>query len=213
MSSAQQKQKILDMLDWDKIDWEQYSDVCDRAANYLENTKADDFLLTTTDFPTVQIVDSHYLFVYNEFKYNFRKASVLCDYEPIAVGYTKAHFNMSLFVQGEARFPVAFLDPDAPDKRCPVYGEIYKVSPETIRDIDWLMYNNTMTHRRKIPVDAIVDSNGKQHQLYSYVYLHSPNYWVPRRKHLKSIAPLKSNKGGKPYYSYMKLFDNFVAKE
>ncbi len=161
--------------------------------------------LSTTDYPRLCEWSSHYVFVYDGMKSGFRRDHHLQDYSPVAVGWTKQPFRLYR-TKSPAILPVMILDPEK-GMSAPVYGEVYQVSPRTIRSLDWLNSNGFQTKRLRMPVNAIIDKKGTQKQIYAFCYPHLQSYWSSRMDRLLPCDILTANNNKQRYYNYMKKYE------
>lgn len=179
---------------------------CADISDYLEDHLSGplDEGSSTDDFPDLLKWDSHYVFVYDNHKSNFRKGGFMEDFPCVGVGYTKNHFRM--FLEEQKHQPVIMLDDDK--LACaPIYGEIYQVPPRKVRELDYVFDNLYMTKRMKLPINAVINSKGDTKQIYAFIYVHKKTYWDKRFEQLKDADLLKANNNGKPYYNYMKKYE------
>lgn len=203
------REQAYSFLSWETYDWDSHSELSKESESLLSDGVKS--VTCTPDMSRLNLVDSHYVFIYNEMKQNFSKSNVIEEDSPVGVGFTKTTFNLFYCQNSHLNFPVVMLDKDYIDKRHPVYGEVYQLSPTNIRRIDYLMSNNFMTKRMKIPIEVVVDGQGTLKQVYAFTYIHLNNYWSggERKKYLKHMTPFKANQG-KKYYNYIKLFDKVI---
>lgn len=178
--------------------------ISDELDNILEPVV--EGLTSTPDYPNLLMWDSHYVFVYDGMKHGFRGDRRLLNYPCVAVGWTKAHFRLWRS-KSLSSYPVALLDTDK-SVTAPVYGEIYQVRPDTIRDLDFLHNNTFMTKRLRMPIDAIIDTKGTSKQIYAWVYPHLNSYWHSRMDRLEPCDMLTANNNGRKYYNYMKKYES-----
>jgi gamma-glutamylcyclotransferase (GGCT)/AIG2-like uncharacterized protein YtfP len=164
----------------------------------------------TPDYPALCQWDSHYVFVYDGLKHGFRRSRHLRDYDPLAVGWTKAHFKMWK-TEGPNSYPIILLDSDLKEK-APVYGEVYQVTPETIRSLDWINSNTHMCRRFRMPIEAIIDTKGTSKQIYAWTYVHLQSYWSSRMNRLEPCDILTANNNGRKYYNYMKKYEQISSE-
>lgn len=204
------RKEAYKIFNWETFDWDLYESYAEEIEQFVdEGIKC---VTSTPDMPRLNKMSRHYVFIYNEMKFNFSKHSRFIKEEPIGFGFTKAHFNLLLYDHKEhLRFPLAMLDPQNPGNRHPLYGELYLLTPETIRKIDYALSNNYMTKRLKMPIEVATNKNGEIRQIFAYVYIHQGMYWDSeiRRKYLKRMTPMKANKNGH-YFNYIKLFDTQI---
>ncbi len=167
-----------------------------------------DLSTSCQDYPRLAKQDYHYLFVYDGKKQGFKRHKELLGYPCVGVGYTKAHFTMynEVTSSGNYQSPIILMG-GVSSERAPIYGEIYKVHPEKIAELDWYESCGPVCQRIKTPIEAIVDKSGTEKQLYCYFYIHKFHYWQSRMDRLKPVQPLVSNKGGLKYYNFLKKFE------
>lgn len=168
-----------------------------------------DYLTSTPDYPELQKWDSHYVFIYDGLKAGFNRDRHLQDYDTLAVGWTKANLRLRKS-SGANSYAVAMVDGSDKSKAAPLYGELYQVRPETMRELDWLYSNTFMCRRFKMPIEAIIDSKGTTKQIYAWTYIHLQSYWASRIDRLEECDILTANNNGKKYYNYMRKYETMV---
>jgi len=165
-----------------------------------------EYLTSCPDYPALAQKTGHYVFVYDGLKSGFARDKHLADYVPLAVGYTKAYVRLyrttSVIPQA-----IAMISSDK-ERAAPIYGEVYMVSPETVRELDWLYANTMQTKRIRTAIQGIVDSKGTTKQIYAYMWLNLGSYWHNRMDRLIDCDLLIANNNKKPYYNFMKKYEN-----
>lgn len=190
-------------------------DVLDLQSNDLDRLESSLDDLTSTpmeystscpDYPQLSQKTGHYVFVYDGLKSGFARSKNLIGHPTLAVGYTKASLVLyktdHVVPQG-----LALVVTDKVDS-APVYGEVYLVPPETIRELDWLYANTLQTRRLRVPIQAIVDSKGTSKQVYAFMWVNLMSYWHSRMDRLVKCDLLTANSNGQRYYSFMKKYEN-----
>ena len=198
------------IFDWETFDWGLYETYAEEIEPFIE--KGITCVTSTPDMPRLNKMSRHFVFIYDDMKHSFSKHKNYIGQEPIGYGFTKAHFNLLLYDHKEhVKFPLAMLDPHNPGNRHPLYGELYLLTPENIRKLDYKLSNNYMTKRLKMPIEVCIDQSGEVRQIFAFVYIHQSMYWETeaRRKYLKRMTPMRANKKGH-YFNYIKLFDTQI---
>lgn len=197
------------MSDFTNKLWDRYMEITEQMSETFVS-ELPEYALSTPDYRDLCKQDSHYLFVYGTEKTNFRNSRRLIGSPLVAVGLTKAHYQM--FIEPTAVGSNAMImytkQIDAP--MAPVYGEIYQVSPSVIREFDWNENNNCETQRVRIWVNAVVDASGTTRQVMAYTYIHKASYWMSRLDRLRSIPTMKPVEG-QPYFNFIRPHQNIMA--
>lgn len=182
--------------------WEDYSSL--QAALISMFEEIPEYATSTPDYPALAKYDSHFLFVYDGMKKNFRHDKHLLGSPCVAVGYTKSYYTMyKEVINGRYQQPVV-LPYGSTEQRAPVYGEIYKVTPNTLAELDWKESNGPIVTRKRVFVEAIVSKSGTTRQLCPWMYVHRPEYWDNRMDRLSIAQQLTANSSGQKYYSFLK---------
>jgi len=185
--------------------WEKYEEL--EKACTDEFNELTDYSASTADYPELAKKTGHYLFVYDGMKMGFKRHKQLMLKDCCAVGYTKVRFQMfRRSVNSLIETPVVLLS-HTPEKRAPVYGEIYCVSPETIAELDWHESNGILANRRRIAIDAVIDEKGTQKQIWAFMYIHSMDYYQSRMDQLRPADLLTANADKMKYYNFMKKYE------
>lgn len=146
----------------------------------------------TTDLPELMQKDSHYVFVYGTLKKGFRNHRMIQDEEFVGPASTLNNYSMVVTKNTAAPFPIVF--PDGREgKKGAIYGEVYKVKPKVIRNLDYLESNGTMYKRSITPV-YIAFKDGSTKKIYAFMYKGKKDYWSSREKSLKLVKPFVSHK-------------------
>jgi len=153
----------------------------------------------TPDFPILQKKESHYVFVYGTLKRDFRNHQVLSGSKVVGCGFSESdRFVMAKELRH--RFPVAFFD-NRVESRGRLYGEVYEVKPEVIRDLDYLESNGIMYKRYPLMFEVFQRTGPKQ-KIRAWVYLGIKEYWSDRASNLDIGRYVKPHNGDNPYYIF-----------
>lgn len=164
----------------------------------------------TPDLPELMQKDSHYVFVYGTLKKGFRNHRILEIEEYVGPGSTLNNYSMLVTKNTKAPFPIVFPDGRA-DRRGAIYGEIFKVRPRVIRELDYLESNGTMYKRSITPV-YVAFKNGSVKKIYAFMYKGKRDFWSTREKDLKYVEPFISHKsfdkdGNGKYFMFTKALE------
>jgi gamma-glutamylcyclotransferase (GGCT)/AIG2-like uncharacterized protein YtfP len=158
----------------------------------------------TTDYPELITKDSHYLFVYGTLRKQFGNHNLLKDQQLVGCGFT----NKNSFFMARNKlhgFPVVFFD-NREETRAKIYGEVYKVSPEVLLDLDELEANGVMYKRLPLTVDYYQKEGGVK-QARCWMYLGIKDFWAEEKRSVSLGVGRKNtpNNGSDPYYYFAKV--------
>lgn len=178
---------------WDEIDdiSEALSPICEQGAY-------------TDDFPWLQRKEFHYLFTYGTLKQGFRLSNYLKQSELMTYGYTQSDNFWMVKTKGTPNFPIILFD-SRPQYKARVFGEIYKVSAETIRELDYLESNNISYKRMSLPIRAVINAKGDTEIIRCWMYVGKKDYWNSRANRLESLKRFRPNQAlDAPYFNFTK---------
>jgi gamma-glutamylaminecyclotransferase len=155
----------------------------------------------TPDYPKLAELSHHYIFVYGTLKRGFRNHKFLRGEDLVGCGFTdQDRFFMAK--EKQAKFPIALFD-NREEYRARLYGEIYKVLPETILDLDNLESNGTVFKRFPLLINYWQKIGGP-YTLRCWVYVGVREYWSTRVDRLSALRLAKPNNGDTPYWIFAK---------
>lgn len=165
----------------------------------------------TQDLPVLMQRTSHYVFIYGTLKRGFRNHRVIEQEEYVGPASTGNNYSMVVTSGTQAPFPIVFPDGRG-DKMGAIYGEVYKVRPRTIRELDYLESNGTMYKRAITPV-YVAFKDGTVKKVYAFMYKGKRDFWKTRERSLKFVEPFVSHKsfdkeGGGRYYMFTNALEN-----
>ncbi|SHH47673.1 gamma-glutamylcyclotransferase family protein [Bradyrhizobium erythrophlei] len=165
----------------------------------------------TPDMPDLYSKRRHLLFVYGTLKKGFNRHGLLLQKKPLFVGdgWTVAPwFNME-YTKGKNPYPIVLKTDFINGGK--IHGEVYLVPPETIVQCDFYESNGTYYNRMKTAID-ITNANNPTIPLTigCWIYEGNQEYWAEYKKKqtTRQADPLKRNKDGKKYFTFMKKYAN-----
>lgn len=188
--------------------WEHYKDMQEYL--YEKFQEVEDQASSTSDYPALAKQKGHYLFVYNGLKQGFKYHEEISKFPCVGVGHTNQDFRMYYYKDGNLSYPIITyndLQKGTKYDNAVIYGEIYKVSPEYIAECDWRESNRVLCFRAKLPVTAVIDTNGTTKQIWPWIYIHRSSYWFNRKEKLKEIPRFTSKNNNQKYYNFIKAYE------
>lgn len=170
----------------------------------------------TPDFTQLCRMDSHYVFTYGTLKEGFRNHRVIKDSEFVGPASTFNNFEMVVTTGTQAPFPIVF--PSTREKkRGAIYGEVYKVTPNTMRELDYLESNGTMYKRMPTPVH-VAFNDAPPKKIYAWMYRGVRDFWSTRESTLKRVQPFVSHEmyekeGNNKYFMFTRALENGVSNK
>lgn len=192
---------------YDETVWDLVEDISQGVAPIIEEAAY------TDDFPFLARKSHHYLFTYGTLKKGFRLASCLDDAELVSFGYTINDNFWMIKTKGAPNYPIVLID-NRPDYKARVFGEIYKVSAETIRELDYLESNRIMYKRMYLPCRVVTDVTGKTEDIRCWIYVGIRDYWNSRSSRLEPINRCRPKAApNHPYYCFTKKDQTLVNQK
>lgn len=178
--------------------WDEIDDISEAIAPVIEQGAY------TDDFPWLARKDFHYLFTYGTLKQGFRLHSYLSQSELVSFGYTQMDNFWMVKTKGAPNYPIILFD-NRPQYKARVFGEVYKVSAETIRELDYLESNNISYKRMALPIRVITNDKGDTETVRCWIYVGKRDYWNPRAKRLETLKRFRPNATpNAPYFCFTK---------
>lgn len=179
--------------------WDEIDDISEAIAPVIEEGAY------TEDFPWLQRKEFHYLFTYGTLKKGFRLSNYLKKSELVSFGYTQSDNFWMVKTKGAPNFPIILFD-NRTQYKARVFGEIYKVSAQTIRDLDYLESNNISYKRMALPVQVVKNANGDVETVRCWMYVGKRDYWNSRSKRLEVVKRFRpASAPNNPYYCFTKM--------
>lgn len=161
----------------------------------------------TPDMPELNRQSHHYVFVYGTLRKGFYNHKLL-GFNPRCIGVGYTHSDKFIMVRyGEGGYPVAVFSGD-PKYRAKLYGEVYKVSPDQIRLLDYLESNKVMYTRVPLNIDCYVkqyegiDETIVTKPIKAWTYLGVRDFWKNEILKLRGIEICTPHNGDSPYYLF-----------
>lgn len=155
----------------------------------------------TPDFPKLNELSHQYIFVYGTLKHGYRNHKLLHDQDLVGCGYTDQD-RFFLAKEKQAKFPIALFD-NREHVRARLYGEIYKVQPEVILDLDNLESNGILFKRFPLLINYFQKIGGP-YTLRCWVYIGIKDYWASRIDRLSACRRATPNNADTPYWIFAK---------
>jgi hypothetical protein len=183
----------------------------------------------TTDVPELDRCSHHHLFVFDDLQRGKRNHSHLIG-DWVATAFTEAQFHLWKRVSDtEETLYIALPKEDQNDTTewseafklrnrfnhwAKIKGELWKVTPQTITELDKYMQNNVLFKRRRVALEVPLKSidNGAVERTISsqeaFMYMGVPTYWEPRLDggyHFQPMTIFNHPSFSRRYYSYTAL--------
>lgn len=155
----------------------------------------------TPDFPKLRKLSHQYVFVYGTLKQGFRNHKFLREDDLVGCGFTDQD-RFFIAKEKQAKFPIALFD-NREEFRGRLYGEIYKVLPETMLDLDNLESNGIVFKRFPLLINYWQKIGGP-YTLRCWTYIGARDYWCTRTDRLSACRRAKPNNGDTPYWIFAK---------
>lgn len=178
--------------------WDEIDDISEAFSQVIEEGAY------TDDMPFLQRKEFHYLFTYGTLKQGFRLHSYLSKSELVSYGYTQSDNFWMVKTKGAPNFPIILFD-NRSQYKARVFGEVYKVSADTIRNLDYLESNNISYKRMALTVRVVTNDKGDTQDIRCWIYVGKRDYWNTRAKRLETLKRFRpSHALNNPYYCFTK---------
>jgi gamma-glutamylcyclotransferase (GGCT)/AIG2-like uncharacterized protein YtfP len=176
-------------------------------------------MMYTRDNPEIMLQKEHFLFTYGTLKSGFRRHRAINSCPLIGVGYTISPFwkmfnvnKLGMDKQNKLvlkdRYPVTLINGSEKKDSGKIYGELYKVTNQDIRNLDYIESNKVIYRRVLINVKVKCLHDQQERTLKAWMYIGEPTWWSKHSNLLEEIPLLQSNQDKNfKYYSYMKKYD------
>jgi gamma-glutamylcyclotransferase (GGCT)/AIG2-like uncharacterized protein YtfP len=161
----------------------------------------------TPDLPALNRWDSHYVFIFDDLKNGFSQSHILAEEPIMGVGYTRAPWFTMYQYKSRKNPPLMMIRQDS-TKAGRVYGEVYKVSPTMVRDLDEIYSNQVWVRRLKIPIQITRIHDRRPEEVMAFAWVAQISVWKSRMDTLEALPMLTANKDKSfTYYNFTKTFD------